>query len=347
MSGIGRYVLNILAPLDDALPEAQFFLYTRSHFEFPLPSSRWAVRRDKHRVFSQLPTSYWIHYRLGMLAHRDRLDVFWAANTLSPAGLGRLPYVTTVYDINHLLFPETMSVLTRSAHRRWLATDILKASRIVAISEGTSSRLYSRFGRSADAVALPAIPLQTPMPSLEEAIEQLRKLSVRRPYLLTVGNREPRKNLESAISAVAMLRSEGRLTDHQLVMVGSRGWGRDAGRSRMAWVNSVGYVDDTSLAALYALSDAFIFPSFYEGYGMPVGEALAFGCRVVATDLPELREVGGTDAVYVEPTPAGIARGLDVALAMPKPSPRRALHDWADAACVMAKMFRQVAMVPD
>src|SRR3546814_15218151 len=114
MSGIGRYIWNILEPLNAALPEAQFFLYTKSRFSLSLPSERWSTRQDGHIVFRRLPTVAWIHFRLGMLARRDALDVFWAANTLSPLGLGRVPYVSTVYDLNHLLFPSTMPILHRA-----------------------------------------------------------------------------------------------------------------------------------------------------------------------------------------------------------------------------------------
>lgn len=347
MSGIGRYVSNILGPLDAALPEAAFFLYTRAPLQLSLPSDRWRVRCDTHWAFSHLPTVAWIHFRLGLLACRDELDVFWAANTLVPAGMGELPCVTTLYDLNHLLFPQTMSLLTRLAHRRWLAGDVLAAARMVAISEGTSARSGKHLGRCADAIARPAIPLKIPLPEQDQSLEQLGKFGICPPYLLTVGTREPRKNLDSVVSAVETLKSAGLLPRHQLVMVGALGWGggfkaaRPAARSAYKWIRPLGYVDDAALAALYSMADAFIFPSLYEGYGIPVGEALAFGCRVIASDLPELREVGGGDVVYVAPSPAGIAHGLTAALANPPPIPRNPLHDWTDAASTMAVMLRQ------
>ncbi|MGH8190804.1 MAG: glycosyltransferase family 4 protein [Rhodanobacteraceae bacterium] len=340
----------MLQPLDEALPEARFFLYGRQNFDCGLPSARWFVRRDAHPVYSVLPTPMWIHYRLGALVRSDGLDVFWASNTLLPSRIGKLPCVATVYDLNHLLFPQTMAPLTRAAHRHWFAADVLAAKRVITISEGTAHRLHALLGRRADAVALPAVPPRRPLPDQATARALLHQLGIRGPYVLTVGTREPRKNLKGAISAVAMLKSRGRLMEHELVMVGAQGWGKtDSTASRNSdsdWLRPVGYVDDVTLATLYTNAEALLFPSVYEGYGIPLGEALSYGCRVVATDLPELRESGGDGVVYVASTPVAIAQGLECALAEPPPVPRQPLHSWSDAAFVMATIFREIASTP-
>ena len=343
MSGIGRYTQHVLEHLDRVLPEAEFVLYARRTVDFRLPSPRWSVRLDRHPVSRRLPTPAWIHFRLGRLARADKLDVFWAANTLLPELPSAVPCVATVYDLNHVLFPLTMSWLTRTAHRRWFAADILRATRIVAISEGTSHRLHECYGRRADAIARPAVPLREGRSRIEDALPRIHKVGVRTPFLLTVGTREPRKNLDSVIKAVALLKKSGQLVEHRLVMVGAKGWGGNLqphAAECADWVQSLGYVDDGTLAALYSLADAFVFPSLYEGYGIPVGESLACGCRVVTTDSPELREVGGKYATYVTPTPEGIAQGLSDVLAKPAPEPTMPAHDWSQAAASMADVFR-------
>lgn len=347
MSGIGHYIYNILAPLDAELPEATFILYTRSGFELGLPSERWALRQDTHPVWSRMPTVFWTRFRMGALARQDGLDAFWAANTLLPIGISAVPCVATVYDLNHLLAPQTMAPLTRFAYRAWFAHAIHAANYRVAISQGTSSRLQSKFGRQADAVALPAIPFRGALLAREEAERILERLGVSRPYILTVGTQEPRKNLSSVVHAMAIQKALGHLEGHQLVMAGAAGWGgnsrKDTELMRSAWIKPMGYVDDSALVALYMLADAFVFPSIYEGYGIPVSEALAYGCPVVATDMPELREAGGPGVVYVEPTPNGIAQGLDAVLAAQRRGPRPPAHDWSTAAKVMAEAFRGIA----
>lgn len=347
MSGIGRYIRDILAPLDAALPEARFILYARTACDVALPSERWSVRCDPHAVFKRLPNSEWIHYRLGARLALDGLDVFWAANTLLPRSLGMLPCVTTVYDLNHLLFPDTMPALTRTAHRRWFASDVRRAARVVAISEGTAARLKAHLGCRADAIAKPAVPFRGTPPDRPAAIAALAAIGIRQPFLLTVGTREPRKNLTSAVAAVSALKARGHLSDHQLVMAGAGGWGQsrkpNVAMGEKNWIRALGYVDDTTLMALYTLADALLFPSLYEGYGIPLGEAQMYGCRVVATDSPELREAGGSDALYIEPTIEAIAWGIEKALSTPSPPARRPDHDWNDAAIVMANVFRQAA----
>lgn len=347
MSGIGRYVRDMLAPLDAALPEARFVLYAPAACDVALPSERWSVRCDLHPVLKRLPTSEWIHYRLGARLALEDLDVFWAANTLLPRLVGALPCVTTVYDLNHLLFPDTMPALTRAAHRRWFASDVRRAARVVAISEGTAARLKAHLGCRVDAIARPAVPLRGTPPDRSTAAISLAALGVRQPFLLTVGTREPRKNLTSAVAAVSALKAKGRLSDHQLVMAGAGGWGGSR-RSNLAmeeknWIEVLGYVDDATLMALYTLADVLLFPSLYEGYGIPLGEAQMYGCRAVATNSPELREAGGPDALYIEPTTEAIAWGIEMALSMPAPSARRPDHDWNDAAMVMATVLRQAA----
>ena len=346
MTGIGRYTEGILARLERELPEATFVLYARRECIFVLPSSRWSVCCDTHPVLSRLPTTLWIHYRLGSFAKKDGLDVFWAANTLAPRKAGGfVPYVTTVHDLIHLLVPETLSRHMRFAYRRWFRTDVLGATRIVAISQGTSARLEQHLGRGADAIVLPAVPL---LPLNRGLIEEvLAERGVRRPFLLTVGAPAPRKNLSSVVAAVGLLKSRGKLADYELVMAGAERRDKtgdpDGLPDSEPWIRPIGYVDDATLANLYASAEVFVFPSLYEGYGMPVAEARSLGCRVVTTDSPELREAGDSWVVYVAPTLEGVASGLEIALSQPRPPSRVPGHDWEGASRIMALMLGQAA----
>lgn len=346
MTGAGRYAAGLLAPLDEEMPEASFILYTRRDCSVDPPSPRWTVRYDRHPIWSRLPVTWWIHHRLGTLIRGDKPDVFWGPNTLVPRGLvSSIPCVTSVLDFNHVLVPETLPPLTRYAHRRWMDADVRAATRNVAISKGTAVRMRQLLGRSPDAIAYPSVPAIPAVTDYEAALRSLEIMGVRRPFLLTVGSRAPRKNLTSVVSAVAMLKARKRLTDYQLVMAGPDSWNK---RNRILergtgteWIKPLGFVDDTKLAALYTFADALVFPSLYEGFGMPVIEARAFGCRVVTTDSPELREAGGEDATYVLPTAEGVAAGLERALALPKPSLHHVEFDSRTAAHAVASAIRE------
>lgn len=347
MTGAGRYAAGMFAPLDVAMPDAQFVLYTRGNSPVSLPSSRWRVQHDSHWLWRRLPLTFWIHFRLAHLVNADRPDVFWAPNTLTPKGLhASIPCVTSVLDFNHVLVPETLPPTARIASRRWMDANVKAAAKNVAISEGTAKRMLDLLGRKADAIAYPAVPPMPAPPEEAAAVHILSEFGIRRPFLLTVGTRAPRKNLASVVAAMEILRHRGCLLDHQLVMAGPEAWdrgGRAIERKKgRDWIKPLGFVDDRLLAALYATAEALVFPSLYEGFGMPVIEARAYGCRVVTTDSPELREAGGDGSTYVNPTPEGIAAGLDAALSRPPRPPSRLAHDWDKAARVMAAVFRSV-----
>jgi len=346
MTGAGRYASGIFAPLDAAMPDAQFILYTCGDGAINLPSGRWRVRRDTNWALRRLPVTFWIHFRLASLINADRPDVFWAPNTLTPKGLrGSIPCVTSVLDFNHVLVPETLPPTTRIASRRWMDADVRAAAKNVAISEGTAQRMLDLLGRRADAIAYPAVPTMPPPPKEADALRLLGEFGVLRPFLLTVGTRAPRKNLASAVAAMEILRRRGCLLDHQLVMAGPEAWdrrGRNIERKNgRGWIKPLGFVEDRLLAALYATAEALVFPSFYEGFGMPVVEARAYGCRVVTTDSPELREAGGEDAIYTDTTPEAIAAGIKTALSRPRPRCKQTEYSWIQAAKVMADIFRQ------
>jgi glycosyltransferase involved in cell wall biosynthesis len=128
--------------------------------------------------------------------------------------------------------------------------------------------------------------------------------------VLGVGTLEPRKNLERLIEAWAGMQSE----EYELVLVGSIGW--DAGailrRARRRRVRLLGYVNDDDLVALYSLCEAFCYPSLYEGFGLPVLEAMAAGAPVITSSVSSLPEVAGDAAVLVDPRDAqAIRAGLE------------------------------------
>lgn len=348
-TGVGRYTEGILNSLDRVLPDSTFVLYARRECDFTLPSTRWSVRYDRHPIWSRLPVTYWIHCRIGTLAQSDGIDVFWAPNTFIPKWVSNIiPSVATVLDFRHVLEPENVPPITLRAHRNWFEIDVRRANRVVAISEGTSKRMLELLGRPADAIALPAVSTLPPIEGPMNAARVLAAFGVRQPFILTVGG-SPCKNLDGVVDAVALVKTRGRLTDHQVVMVGKESRTvRARIRKRVHtvdWIRSLGYVDDCIMAALYLLADALVFPSSYEGFGMPVYEARAVGCRVITTESPELREAGGSDATYVQPTPEGIAAGLEAALSRPPPPVLVMEHSWGDAAEAMAMIFRSVASV--
>ena len=325
VTGIGRYVLEILHCMSEQLPNAQWVLYSRTELGVKLPPGNWELVVDRHPIWRRIPGVIWIKTRLPSLMRDGCLDVFWATATLAPRT--PLPIVSTVHDLNHILVPETMPAVNRWGYAMWFAKDVCTAAQVVCNSEGTATRLKELIGRQTDAIARPGAQWthmgQSDVPA-----------AVGEPYVLTVATREPRKNLNNLIEAFALLKSQGRLSNHVLVLAGGSGWGKELKAlrdGRPAWLRELGYVADEQMAALFANAQVLAQPSIYEGFGMPAAEAAAFGTRVVATDIPELREAAGSAGVFVGTGVSDIAQGILRALEMPRPAPYRG-NSWSGAA---------------
>ncbi len=310
--GIIKYIRELCIALDALLAEAEFFVYARTPVTLPVVSSRWHLRVDESIAGRRLPSSIWLALRAGFIARADKLDVFWGGTGLLPLLGLRSRAVLTVHDLAYRIVPQTCS-----GRALW------------------SARLFFRRSLArADAV-------------LSEIDTTILRLGVKRPYLLSIATREPRKNLSLLIRTFLGMRKQGLISAHELVLAGDRGWKDEAIRTAIAEagdsVRDVGYVAEDQLAALYTGADAFVFPSKYEGFGMPVLEALSCGARVVTTDSPELREAGGQNAVYISPTEEGLRRGILHALASPRPTLLTfGNHSWEQSASAMADVFRRL-----
>ncbi len=345
--GIARYIWELCKALDNVLPQAEFFLYCRAPSGLPRISSRWHERVDSSVAGKQLPSSLWAVARVGFLARRDDVSVFWGGTGLVPLAGLRARSVLTVHDLVYNLEPRTTSSRARWAARLFFRASVKRADSIVCNSHGSARRLEAFLGRRTEAVIRPGVSDAFRKKSDAEVLRVLYNLGIQRPYLLAVGTWEPRKGLERLIPAFLGLSSEGLLNGHILVLVGERGW-KDSSIAKLVEhgaerICALGFVDDESLAVLYNGADALVFPSSYEGFGIPVLEARACGTRVVATDLPELREAGGRDAIYVPPTEQGIRVGILDALVSNRPGPLQPCeYGWAESARIFSNVLTRL-----
>lgn len=312
-TGVGRYVFELCKELDRQLPSATFFVYSNVPVELPISSARWVLRVDPSKWASKMKSVLWLKLRCGALCERDNLDVFWGSAVFLPVLPEKVRTAITVYDLTYKIVPRTMGVTHRWAFRLFFKNDLLRSDSVLAISKGTSDRLFKLYGRAADAIVYPAVNNCFKRQSEEFVQQILSQYSLTNPYLLAVATLEPRKNLELLIRTFLDMKRRGLLCEHKLVLVGGRGWKDRRLVELIAGASSViplGYISDASLAPLYSGAEAFIFPSLYEGFGIPILEAIACETKVVTSDIPELREAGRGDAIYIDPTAAGIEEGV-------------------------------------
>jgi len=347
--GISRYVWELCKALDKVLPEARFIVYSRRPISpMPVISARWRWRCDISRTGAKIPNSLWCILRLGYLAKRDNLDVFWGGTGILPLAGLRCRTVLTVHDLVYRLAPKTASFRALWAMRLFFASSVRRADVIVSNSAGTANRFEAFYEKKIGAIVPPGLTETIRRRHSAEVQAVLLRYGIAQPYLLSVGTLEPRKGLHRLVPAFDSLLREGRLPNHCLVIAGDRGW-KDDQIARLVSSNRrihpLGFVTDDTLSALYTGAEALVFPSSYEGFGMPVLEARACGTRIVTTDIPELREAGGEDAVYISPSIEGIREGILKALESEKPKVlNRQDHTWAKSAKTFAAILTDNTM---
>jgi glycosyltransferase involved in cell wall biosynthesis len=361
MTGISRYAFELSKPLQHLLPRAQFFVYSAVPMSVaPFSRERWTYRTEGHlrrdhrlrRILLHGPWAEprWHMTRVPRLCRTDSLDIFWATTTLAPALRQPTKIVSTVYDLNHLLVSRTMRLNMLWLHRLFFRLSLRRAAAITAISRGTAERLSSLLGLKTAAIVTPAVS-DAFCPRPADQVELcLRTYGITRPYFLAVATREPRKNLDLLVKTFVRMKEDGLVPEHRLVLVGNSGWkNRQLDRllslSAREDISCLGYVKDHDLALLYTGADVFVFPSIYEGFGIPVLEARACGTPVVTTDIPELREAGGRDAIYILPDEIHLREAMLQAISIPRLNryDRGMFPTWEDEAAKLATLFCQMA----
>jgi glycosyltransferase involved in cell wall biosynthesis len=281
--------------------------------------------------------------RYAWLLRRERVDVFHTAHTFLPRA--PIPMVVTVYDLMTEIFPEYQERLQSRPYRRFKAAVQRKGTHAIAISETTAQDLRRLWHLPAERISTVYLGLEEMRPSV--TVNDHLRDTARTPFVLSPYNLEPRKNLSALLVAMSAVRRAA--PNVRLVLYGRaavtpereaefRDRVREAGLE--AAVSLTGFVSDDDLAWLYRAATLFVFPTLYEGFGIPVLEAMAAGACVVARNQSAMAEVLGDAGVQVETRdPRALAAAITALLA---DTQRRA--ELGRAARERARRFTQEAM---
>lgn len=316
ITGIERATLELLKTLD-CLPGDHSFLgyvtgrpFVSAQAERELLSCQrleWRrTRLWREDIFFRLA---WDLFSVGWQAARDRVDLFWGPSFSLPFPLP-CPGVVTIYDLAFSHFPATFDRVTCLFHRTVTPSSARRADAILTISESSKQDIVRALGVSRERVHVIPLACNQQFRRLSECepgqSKTLQRYGIRRPFWLTVSQISPRKNLAHLVRVYARLHRE-RQIPHQLVLVGKNGWLCEEVYATVrreevqAEVIFTGGVPDADLVALYNAAELFVYPSLYEGFGLPVLEAMACGTPVAVSNSSSLPEVVGEAGVLVSP----------------------------------------------
>src|SRR5262245_7819557 len=300
-TGVGYYSEHLLHHLVCEHPDDQFVVVSNQAIDTtsPLPS-RVEIASSAFRVPRLV--------RMQMFApgtlERLRPDVGHFTNGIVPM-VSRVPTVVTIHDMSLTLYPRYHPPRRVLLNRPFVDLAARRADAIITVSESAKediTRIYKLSPERVHVVHEAAAPAFRPVTDADVLRRVRDQYGLSDRFILSVGSIEPRKNLPTLIEAFARRHKTGELP-HQLVCAGPYGWlsgDLDERINRLRVANAIrftGYVPFEDLSALYTLAEMFVFPSIYEGFGLPIIEAMAAGTPVVTTRTGSLGEVAG-DAVY-------------------------------------------------
>lgn len=316
MTGFGRYARNLLRELKPLLPPGSFSAYVDKPYEIPELFADGGMERI---VVPWRPPFYkQLGIQLDIVRRRRGFDLFHFLYN-SPPLWTPCPFVLTLHDLSYFYVPNMVSWVNRTTSWMQFRLKAARARRIIALTENTRRDIvrWLRIPESRiDVVYHGVEPAFAPAPP-ERKASLAHRLGLDRPFLLYVGTYLPHKNLDLLIRAFARVAGSwpGPL---ELVLAGKPGR-NSANIQRLVRhlgledrIRMPGFVPEEDLPALYSLCQAFVFPSKYEGFGMPLLEAMACGAPVLSSRSSCLPEVGGDGAAYFgTEDEAGLAGLLD------------------------------------
>ena len=304
-TGVSRYIDELVRHLALLEPDVELIAYTNRGFE---PDGWNSVRLRRAVIPVGNPTIRigWELATLPLATMRDRVDVFHGTVNSLPRGI-RAARAVTVHDLAFLRYPDQVTG-KRYRYLKWMVeSSIQRAEVVLTPSEATRADVIDSFAIGPERVV--ATPLGVDKgfrPASRESIVAVRsQYRLERPYILTVGTLEPRKNLPMLLRAFAAMKGE---IPHDLVLAGPAGWLMDdIERTIVAAgiddrVRRIGFAEDQALVALYSGADLVAIPSLYEGFGLPVIEAMATGAPVLTSNVSSMPEVAGGAALLIDPT---------------------------------------------
>jgi glycosyltransferase involved in cell wall biosynthesis len=357
-TGVGYYTEHLLQHLAREIETTghELIVVSNQPIDTAKPLPRHVRVHDRHRFPLRIA---WMQLMAGRVLDDIRADVAHFTNGMLPLGTSAAR-VVTIHDVSLKLYPHCHPVRRRIINRPLVAVAARVADAVVAVSHSARNDLLKFHGIPAERITVvheAAGPGFAPVTDPRQRARIKMRYGLPERFALYVGAIEPRKNLPRLVEAFATARRHG--IDHELVCVGPYGWSSRALYQRIDdlglrhVVHFTGYVPFEDLPAIYNLAEFFLFPSIYEGFGLPVIEAMACGTPVITANSSSLAEIADGVAETVDPHDVGALSDAIVTLARDKERrehlskhglARAQEFSWARTAKDMLALYERVAV---
>ncbi len=323
--GVGEYAYQLLCQMHSLIGQmppgkrhtVRVYLPQKPRSDMPKKTGWWQYRvRKPGRLWTlfALPISLWLDH--------PRADVIFSPTHYVPR-FTAIPRAMAIMDLSYLEYPSLFRAKDLHKLVHWTAYSVKNAKKIFTISEFSKNAIMKTYGLSGREVIVtyPGLIMTKKNKKADTGVELQQKYNLGSRYILSVGTLQPRKNYVRLIEAFSLLQQKSDTADLQLVIAGKKGWLFEEilAAPRKYGVESkvifLDYVPDKDLPSLYEHAICFALPSLYEGFGLPVLEAMANGCQVVVSNVSSLPEIAGDAGIYCEPEDvASITTGLSKAV---------------------------------
>ncbi len=327
-TGVGEYTVGYLNNLFDADKENQYFLFYNSWQDVSDNIPRWG-QNNVHYIVSKLPSKVfnflvWLRIiKLDRFIERkfniNNLDQFFSPNINFISLTEKIRFILVIHDLSFEFFPDFYS-WKRSLWHKFVNPKKLcqRAEEIITPSENTKRDVVREYKVESRKVKVIYPRISSLFDERRTANNEQVKLKYNLPdqFILFLGTLEPRKNIVSIIQAFK--NSELRTKNYELIIAGAKGWKYQnilKEIDKTSGVQYVGYIDEKDKVNLYTMAKLFVFPSFYEGFGLPVLEAMSCGVSVITSNRSSLPEVISSSVTLVNPyNMSEIADGMKLIL---------------------------------
>jgi Glycosyltransferase len=305
-AGIFYYLKCIVSNIDKILDkDHKYYLYTNNTELLLNRINLINYSIKSNSLFSRI---YRILYRIPSLISRDRCDVVFEPAHFGPFGVPKnAKKVTFVHDITPIIETSFHPLISVIGHRILLPRILRNTDLILTNSDHTKGDLINRLGLSPNKIVRTWLGVGQQFTRSLNA-RTLGLYGIYKPYVLFLGTIEPRKNVYRLIRAYEQYREEYPDSSTQLIIAGKEGWNSDdviKAKYESEFQDDIillGYVSREDLPTLYSGADLFVYPSLYEGFGLPILEAMACGTRVATSNVTSMPEIASEHALYFDPT---------------------------------------------